>query len=323
MDTVAKVARTDIHGEIRDTVDGEAPRPNANLVTSATAEHSDDSLSRRSRYITAAMYLAVLLAIAVGWYLRDKEYITADEGIGYLLGIVGSSMMVLLLLYPLRKNYRIMRFFGPVKDWFRMHMIFGVVGPLLVLYHANFQLGSLNSKVATISMIVVALSGLIGRYIYTKIHHGLYGNRTSLLELMEDAVVARQEHTCVKFVPRLDNYLLEIEQTVLQPPNSALMSASRPIVIAFRTRWNQIRLIRFASRELDKLAHDSPLIAEHRDRLKAVTRRYVARRLRSVRRVADFTFYERLFAWWHVLHYPLFIVLIVAATVHILAVHMY
>ena len=67
MDTVAKVARTDIHGEIRDTVDGEAPRPNANLVTSATAEHSDDSLSRRSRYITAAMYLAVLLAIAVGW----------------------------------------------------------------------------------------------------------------------------------------------------------------------------------------------------------------------------------------------------------------
>ncbi len=286
-------------------------------------QQSDRRAVYSSTKATLVFSLLVVAALVTGWLLREESYLTAEDGLGYILGIVGGSMMLLLLLYPLRKNVRWMRVLGSVKFWFRAHMVLGVVGPLLVLYHANFQLGSLNSKVATISMIAVAISGLIGRYFYTKIHHGLYGHRTTMVELMEDAVAARQEHTGSRFLPNLDKHLLTIEQTVLQPPNKAWTGALRPIAIAVRTRWAQIRLTRFAARELKNLAHDSPVIAEHRDRLKALSQRHVANRLRKVRRVAEFTFYERLFAVWHVLHYPLFIVMIVAATVHILAVHMY
>jgi hypothetical protein len=43
----------------------------------------------------------------------------------------------------------------------------------------------------------------------------------------------------------------------------------------------------------------------------------------AVRKAASFKFYDRLFGWWHVLHMPLFFMLIIAAIVHVIAVHLY
>jgi hypothetical protein len=42
-----------------------------------------------------------------------------------------------------------------------------------------------------------------------------------------------------------------------------------------------------------------------------------------LRKFAQFLMFERLFSIWHVVHYPLFVVLVVAVIVHIVAVHMY
>lgn len=78
---------------------------------------------------------------------------------------------------------RFLSMFGNIKHWFKIHMLFGVLGPVAILFHANFSLGSTNSNVAFFSMVIVALSGLVGRYFYTKIHHGLYGRKASLKEL--------------------------------------------------------------------------------------------------------------------------------------------
>ena len=46
-------------------------------------------------------------------------------------------------------------------------------------------------------------------------------------------------------------------------------------------------------------------------------------RLESIRKIAEFNFYERLFSIWHLLHFPLFLMLIVSGIVHGIAVHMY
>ena len=43
----------------------------------------------------------------------------------------------------------------------------------------------------------------------------------------------------------------------------------------------------------------------------------------AVNKTAAFVFYERLFALWHVLHLPLFAILVFAAIIHVLAVHLY
>jgi hypothetical protein len=74
---------------------------------------------------------------------------------------------------------------------------------------------------------------------------------------------------------------------------------------------------------LDEAAKSSPIVARERDRLESNSRRYAAGRLEKLRKFAQFLLFERLFSIWHVVHYPLFVVLVVAVIVHIVAVHMY
>ena len=97
------------------------------------------------------------------WWVRDEAYVEAGNGLGYQLGIAGATMMLLLALYSVRKRVRALDSWGPLTLWFRVHMYLGVLGPLAILYHCNFQLGSLNSSLALISMLLVAGSGVVGR----------------------------------------------------------------------------------------------------------------------------------------------------------------
>jgi hypothetical protein len=50
---------------------------------------------------------------------------------------------------------------------------------------------------------------------------------------------------------------------------------------------------------------------------------HIGAHLASIRKVAEFRFYERFFAIWHVVHYPLFLMLVVSGVIHVIAVHMY
>ena len=101
------------------------------------------------QYIGTLLYTLITITLLyLGWQNRDFSYLNAEYGTGYALGIIGGVMMLLLYLYPARKQWRPMRRMGPVKYWFRMHMILGVVGPVTVIFHSNFRLGSLNSSVA-------------------------------------------------------------------------------------------------------------------------------------------------------------------------------
>ena len=131
--------------------------------------------------------IVIVAVIAIGWLNRDEGHLTPESGIGYWLGILGSSLMLLLLLYPLRKRMQFLGVIGTVTFWFRAHMILGVVGPVLILLHANFRLGSINSNVALMAMLVVATSGIVGRYLYGKIHLGLYGRKAVVQEILADA----------------------------------------------------------------------------------------------------------------------------------------
>jgi hypothetical protein len=51
-------------------------------------------------------YSTIGLLLLAGWVSRDQRYLVAESGIGYWFGIIGGSMMLLLLIYPLRKRFR-------------------------------------------------------------------------------------------------------------------------------------------------------------------------------------------------------------------------
>ncbi len=259
-------------------------------------------------------YLLVMFLILRGWQHRQQPFLSPESGLGYALGITGGSMMLLLLLYPLRKRIRLLGRIGRVQHWFRIHMLLGVLGPVCILFHCSFQFGSLNSNVALICMVLVASSGLVGRYFYAKIHHGLYGQKASLAELRSDAALLQRDlDGKLQQLPALLALLTGFETRAIEPPASLLHGMWRYLTLGPYTWWCYLRIRRLIRREW------SDMDIELRKRLN----RQLGARLASIRKLTEFHFYERLFALWHVLHVPLFIMLVISGIVHVFAVHMY
>jgi hypothetical protein len=232
-------------------------------------------------------------------------------------------MMLRRLLYPLRQRVRWLNFLGKMTLWFRVHMILGVLGPVLVLFHANFKTGATNSNVALACMLVVSGSGLFGRYFYSKIHHGLYGTRASLSELRAAAERLRGQATSVQFLPDLVARLNKDEERLMYFAMLPGFNLISPLVLGVVRSIARLRLRRYVKQELLMAARSSLTMAQHRKRFNAVANDYVKRRLAAASGVATFHAYERLFSLWHILHMPLFFMLIIAGIVHVIAVHVY
>jgi hypothetical protein len=277
------------------------------------------------RTAAIAGYAFAAVAVVVGyWLTRGRELFDTQDGFGYWLGVVGASLMATLLLYPLRKRVRFMHSLGATRHWFRMHMVFGVLGPVLILYHCNFSLGSLNDTVALVCTLLVAVSGLVGRYVYAKVHVDLDGHRATLEQLSDSArITAVQRREAVALVPGLIERLTAYDAIVLTPPKSTLAAVLLPLKLAATTRFEGLRLSWFAGRQLRLLAKQSDIVRSQRAELRQSITRFIREHLKRVRRVAEFGSYERMFSIWHVFHLPFFYMLVVAALIHVLAVHMY
>jgi hypothetical protein len=275
------------------------------------------SISPMVLFAAACVVLAML-----GMNAGLERFITPETGFGYWLGIVGGSCMLLLLIYPARKRLKWLAPIGGIKPWFQIHMALGIVGPLLVLFHANFQTGSTNSNVALVCMLVVSGSGLIGRYFYSRIHTELYGSQTSLAELKGQITRMQQVSQSLAFVPDLSERLATAE-AAMTAGIARLPHVLRPIALALRAlvaRYRIYTYIRIASM-LRARQQRTPPLQMRRDTRAA--RELARRHIDMVRRVEELGTYERLFSLWHVLHLPLFFMLLIAGIAHVVAVHMY
>lgn len=273
---------------------------------------------------TALFSLAVVGLLYLGLLVPTERYITPKRGVGYALGIIGGSLMLLLFMYSARKRIKWLKFLGPSASWFRFHMLLGVLGPLCILYHANFGLGATNSNVALFSMLTVATSGLIGRYIYARIHHGLYGSKLTLRELQRDSDGTRTNAVASSVVPDLAASLADAEARVLDAgPHSPMLALVKVVHVSATALFLRVRLRARIRNALGTAAARSATPGPERRQLKRAAYAHVDARLAATRRVAGFQAYERLFSLWHALHLPLIFILIVAGIVHVIAVNVY
>jgi len=266
---------------------------------------------RFSRLTTPVLYLLAATVIYSGWQFSGERPLTAEHGPGYALGITGASLMLMLMLYPLRKHARFMQRMGKVSYWFRMHMLLGILGPVCILFHSSFRLGSTNSNVALFCMLAVASSGLVGRHLYTRIHHGLYGRKASLQELREHAdklgaSLGKLLETSPRIAARLEKY----EARATHPPAGIIGSFLFLCSLGMRT-WFSYTVLRLSTTRSLPGAQRRILL------------QHIGARMECIRKLAQFQFYTRLFSAWHVLHFPLFLMMILSGCIHVVAVHMY
>jgi hypothetical protein len=273
---------------------------------------------------TTLFSVAVVGLLYLGLFAPTERYITPKRGIGYALGIIGGSLMLLLFLYSARKRIKWLKFLGPSARWFRFHMLLGVLGPLCILYHANFGLGATNSNVALFSMLTVAASGLVGRYIYARIHHGLYGSKLTLRELQKSSDSTRTRSNALSIIPDLPARLAEAEIQVLGAgPHAPMLAAVKLVHVSATVLKQRVQLHARIRKALSSAADRSAMAAAERQQLRHAAYAQVDARLAATRRVAGFHAYERLFSLWHALHLPLIFILIVAGIVHVIAVNVY
>jgi len=297
----------------------------ASVTRTQTKEVVSQYRVRLSERIVPLLFGCAIAGILwIGWLNRESGGLTPESGVGYWLGIAGGSLMLLLLLYPLRKRIRALRAIGGVVFWFRAHMILGVVGPVLVILHTNFKLGSINSNVALIAMLIVAISGVIGRYLYGKIHIGLYGRKAEVKEILADAGTLRE--AVGADLPVADHVIEQLSafaQLGTTSPGSVLTGFVLVPVVSVRAYVVRTRLVtdvrRVIASEGRRLGWSRRV---RRQRLARVTE-LVTLHIAAVRKAAAFAFYERLFGLWHVFHLPLFFLLVIAAAIHIFAAHFF
>jgi len=267
--------------------------------------------------------IAAVLALAWGYTGHLDRYITPERGLGYALGIIGGSMMLLLLVYPARKRASWLKWVGGIPGWFKFHMVLGVLGPVLVLFHTNFRLGATNSNVALICMLAVAGSGLVGRYIYGRMFGNFTDRQTSVTDLQRNADSLRRQTSSTAVLPELIGAIELEEKRLYEPSPSLLVTLLHAMTAGVRTALARWRLERLIRRMVIQAARQSPTMAAHGPRLAATAYAYAVRRLDANRRLAEHRFYVRMFSLWHVVHVPFFIMLLVAGIVHVISVNVY
>jgi hypothetical protein len=281
--------------------------------------------SVRGRRTRESFLLALVVAatLAVGYGARHAPF-TPGSTIGYWIGVAGGVAMLLLFLYPLRKRWRIAARWGRTRWWFAAHMVLGVAGPLLVVLHSTLRLRSVNATIAFTSMALVAASGLVGRYLYGRIHHGLYGRRASLAEFRTEAGLGSAEvRSKLAFAPLVETRLERFAAHAEEVGRDGLKRPWRFFLLGLYGWRERLRSSREIARLLEARAREEAWTQSKLSRRTRVARALVAQYVRAVQRLAQFTIFERLFSWWHVLHVPLVYMLVLSAIAHVIAVHMY
>jgi len=76
---------------------------------------------------------------------------------------------------------------GSSKRWLDFHVLLGLLAPVVVTFHSSFKFSGI-AGVAFWIMVVVALSGVVGRYVYAQIPRSLNSAELSLQEAQEQSV---------------------------------------------------------------------------------------------------------------------------------------
>lgn len=286
-------------------------------MTTTSSSRQAGGAKRSGRNSVGEGWISVAIGLIVGaaWLVVRLADLQATSDLGYALGIAGGVAMLLLFAYPLRKRVRALQQLGSAKPWFVVHMVLGIAGPVLILLHSGFRIGSLNAGVALWSMLIVAGSGVVGRFLYLLTHRGLNGEHEELGRLMQGLGMAEAQGESVwsdtpSLTALLRQFAADARHLAARPGHDLVGHFEAFVLLPWRRRV-ELRTARKAMRRL----------AARGDRthsLTAITDAYA-----GALRLAQYGRATRLFELWHVLHIPFVYLMVVCAVVHIVAVHVY
>ena len=159
----------------------------------------DREKAHRSRlgiaYLVVSVLALIQLAYGFHYYMLSQAeralspkhaYLKPSGTIGLHLGMVAFVLFLIVYIYPLRKFWPWLGRQGSARHWLDYHVLMGISAPVLVTFHSAFKFSGL-AGVAFWIMVIVALSGIVGRYIYAQIPRKMNYVEVSIKEANEQS----------------------------------------------------------------------------------------------------------------------------------------
>jgi hypothetical protein len=237
---------------------------------------------------------------------EDYRLLRPAGDFGHGVGIIGTLMMLFMLLYSVRKRTKFFRAWGHLSNWLDIHIYFGIIGPLLIIIHTSFKVQGLVA-VSFWSMMAVAVSGILGRYLYLQIPRTDYGDELSDNQLKEILSNAPDIELTAESVSSEKFAEIEKEFTIGADDHIGIIRAVfLSIVTDLKNRFRKGSIIKKYSAEFNlkhSIAKEIVAAAQKRAQLK--------------RRIIYLNQIQSLFHYWHVFHKPFAIIMYMIMLVHV------
>jgi hypothetical protein len=234
-------------------------------------------------------------------WLRPSGYL------GQTAGIIALLIFVFLWLYPLRKKARWLAWTGAVSRWLDVHVTLALMLPFIAALHASWKFEGLIG-LGFWSMMVVWLSGIVGRYLYVHIPRGAAGLELSAEEIGNERKRLLQEIATTSRLP-----LAQVESLLRTNPTP---TEGLGVLGTLRQMVNDEQSRRHQARALSRAAAKVPGSKLDRATLKRVVR--LARRQVSLTQQARLLVAtRRVFRLWHLAHRPFAVAALVAVFAHV------
>jgi len=252
------------------------------------------------------------LAHRRGFLLQYERSTEPNKGLWLPAGMIGSGCFILMMMYSVRKRAGFLMNMGSLGSWLDVHMFLGIVGAALVTAHTTFKIGGLVS-VSYWSMMIVALSGLVGRYLYGWIPRKVSGKEMEIGEIR--AAVERTDRYIshhLGFSPGAIRYY----ERITGPRNPGNNGA--PASVFTMCGYDMANMALTMKIWFDLATdHSVPY------RLKRRLFRLIRRKSRMIRAVNFLSTAQRLMHYWHVFHKPLAVTMFIVMFAHITVYYLF
>ncbi len=222
-------------------------------------------------------------------------------------GIVGTAMiMVGVVMYSSRKRVKMFSQVGRIKNVLEFHIFLCLLGPMLVMYHTTFKFGGIVA-VSFWSMMAVAASGIVGRYLYVQIPKGIQGNELTVKDLEEEnrALLVMLENE-YGLVPQM---IQSIDALAVSKKPLEQMTTSEMLLFLFKSDITRRRQLKKIQNYLQRQSVDNHVIKK--------IARVASQHIVLKRRIAFLEKIQHLFHYWHVVHLPFSIIMFVILILHV------
>jgi len=255
----------------------------------------------------------VVTGVGVPYFVLD-EAVRSDHAlhqlyrpaglVGLATGFLGTGLMVVLLLYSVRKWLPFTGFMGAPPWWMRFHMVCGVLGPVFIVLHEGFKLPTGIVGMGFWLMVFVALSGIFGRYFFGYIPTTAAERRdryTEQAQAMKELAAQMVNETREEGAEQVQEALALARGKLVEPRNLGELAL---MDVEVRRRVEVIRALLWRAG------------LPSRSRRRAMHTLTV--QLQTQRGIAGLAVAQRYSKYWQLFHQPLAMAMYVIIVVHIL-----